>query len=80
LHELATNAGKYGALSIAEGRVEITWDLQRTENGEESFMMGWRECGGPPVTVPAQTGFGSIVISRTAEMSLEANVELIDPA
>ncbi len=76
LHELATNAGKYGALSIAAGRVEIIWELQRTENGEECFIMVWRECGGPPVTTPAQTGFGSIVISRMAEMSLDANVTL----
>jgi PAS domain S-box-containing protein len=76
LHELATNAGKYGALTNSGGRVEVTWGLERPEDGEERFAIGWRESGGPPVTPPRQTGFGSTVISRTPKMSLDAEVEL----
>ncbi len=76
LHELATNAGKYGALSTGAGRVEVAWGLERADGGEEHFVIGWRESGGPPVTAPAQTGFGSTVICRLAEMNLDATVEL----
>ena len=76
LHELATNAGKYGALSSCTGRVEVAWSLERADGGEEHFVVGWRESGGPHVTAPAQTGFGSTVISRMAKMSLDARVGL----
>lgn len=54
LHELATNATKYGALSSPEGRVEVQW---RVEDG--MLHLDWRESGGPPVAPPAQEGFGS---------------------
>ncbi len=76
LHELATNAGKYGALSTFKGRVDIGWSLERTEDGGERFVMSWRESGGPPVVKPTRTGFGSTVISRMARMSFDADVEL----
>lgn len=57
LHELATNAVKYGALSVAEGRVEIGW--RQTDARVE---VEWREIGGPPVATPAGKGFGSRLI------------------
>jgi PAS domain S-box-containing protein len=76
LHELATNAGKYGALSTFKGRVEIGWSLERTADRGERFVMSWRESGGPPVVKPARAGFGSTVISRMARMSFDADVEL----
>ncbi len=57
LHELATNSLKYGALSAAEGRVAITWDVER-----EEFEMSWRESGGPSVVEPSRKGFGSQLI------------------
>ncbi len=76
LHELATNAGKYGALVNNNGQVKIEWGLERPEAGEETFVMSWREQGGPPVTRPAQSGFGSTVICSLAEMSLNAKVAL----
>ncbi len=76
LHELATNAGKYGALSNGEGRVEIAWSLDGAEAGEESFWMSWRETGGPPVTAPEKSGFGSAIISSVPETSFGAKVEL----
>ena len=76
LNELATNAGKYGALSNTAGRVEIAWTLEAAEDGAERFVMSWRESGGPPVTQPVQTGFGSTVISSIMRMSLDADVDL----
>ena len=75
LHELGTNAGKYGALSTS-GRVEIEWRLYRPESGPETFAISWRESGGPPVTAPERLGFGSTVISDIAKMSLGATVDL----
>ncbi|MBU8539846.1 HWE histidine kinase domain-containing protein [Falsiroseomonas tokyonensis] len=57
LHELATNAVKYGALSREQGLVAIDW---RIEDGR--FLMRWRESGGPPVRMPAETGFGARLI------------------
>ncbi len=54
LHELATNANKYGACRTPEGKVSVSWEV---ENGEVRLI--WRETGGPPVTAPAREGFGS---------------------
>ena len=71
LHELATNAGKYGALSGERGRVEIDWRL----NGEE-FTVGWAERDGPYVEAPKRHGFGSTVISMVAKASVDGDVEL----
>lgn len=55
LHELATNASKYGALTAPEGRVSVVWTL---EPGG-ALALAWRECGGPPVTPPERTGMGT---------------------
>ena len=49
LHELGTNAAKYGALSDAKGRIEIAWTTTRGTNGR-ALRLQWRECGGPPVS------------------------------
>jgi PAS domain S-box-containing protein len=76
LHELATNAGKYGALSTLEGRIEVAWLLKQAESGEENFVITWREQEGPPVAAPSQSGFGTSVIGPMAEMSLDAKIEL----
>ncbi|MGE7368374.1 PAS domain-containing protein [Neorhizobium sp. NPDC001467] len=57
LHELATNAIKYGALSRADGRVEIAWAL-----ADDSFELTWKESGGPDVVEPAKRGFGTKLI------------------
>jgi PAS domain S-box-containing protein len=61
LHELATNATKYGALSSATGRIELAWS--RTEDGQ--LMLRWTELGGPRVNVPQRKGFGSRLIEGT---------------
>ncbi|MGA7323566.1 MAG: HWE histidine kinase domain-containing protein [Rhodomicrobium sp.] len=79
LHELATNAGKYGALSGSDGRVEIAWRIQRDEAGEETFMMTWREQCAHSIKVPSKLGFGSSVIGSMTEMSLGAKVALSFP-
>lgn len=62
LHELATNAAKYGALSVPEGRVSIGW---QADTASGYLQLTWVESGGPPVTTPKTTGFGTKLI-RTA--------------
>src|SRR5262249_35701703 len=80
LHELATNAGKYGALSGADGHVEITWRVAHEESGDEAFIMSWCEQCAQPIVAPAKLGFGSSVIGSMAEMSLGASVALSFPS
>jgi two-component system, chemotaxis family, CheB/CheR fusion protein len=63
LHELATNAAKYGALSNATGRVHISWS-KLTSNASNRFTFRWQEQGGPPVSPPTQKGFGSVVLQE----------------
>ena len=60
LHELATNAAKYGALSVAEGRVELKW----SHEADERIILRWTEIGGPAVQPPARQGFGGRVVER----------------
>ncbi|HEY4071368.1 MAG TPA: HWE histidine kinase domain-containing protein [Sphingomicrobium sp.] len=59
LHELATNAVKYGALSTGEGSVELSWALSRTIEGQTQLRMSWVERGGPAVSAPTRRGLGS---------------------
>jgi len=64
LHELATNAAKYGALSNGTGKVNVGWTL--LGNGvDRKVKLSWRETGGPPVTVPQRKGFGSLLIEQS---------------
>lgn len=60
LHELATNATKYGALSVAEGQVDVAWSVPVAGH----VTLVWREMGGPNVAPPSRTGFGSRLIER----------------
>jgi two-component sensor histidine kinase len=76
LHELCTNAGKYGALSNRDGRLEVSWGLECAGSEGEAFAMSWREEGGPPVSAPARPGFGTTVIGRLAKENLDAQVDL----
>ena len=64
LHELATNAAKYGALSVPGGHVAIKWHLAGGEDGHRDFGFLWQEAGGPPVQPPTRAGFGSRMIDR----------------
>jgi light-regulated signal transduction histidine kinase (bacteriophytochrome) len=72
IHELATNAAKYGALSTQKGRVAIKWAL--TEPG--GVALSWTESGGPEVRVPTSRGFGSTLIERALAMETDGQAEL----
>ncbi len=64
-HELATNAAKYGALSVREGRVGVSWDFEPMgQSQRRSVRISWRERGGPPVRPPERLGFGSRLLER----------------
>ncbi len=76
LHELATNAGKYGALSSPTGGVRIEWRAAAEAAGDARFELAWTEHGGPPVAPPAQTGFGTVVIEDIPRAELNAEVTL----
>jgi PAS domain S-box-containing protein len=71
LHELTTNAGKYGALSTDTGRVDVCW-----ESDDDTFIMSWTERDGPPVSAPQRRGFGTILMEAMAERSVDGNVDL----
>lgn len=75
LHELATNAGKYGSLSNTHGTVLIEWEVTSI-TGSDMLRMSWTENGGPPVQKPGREGFGTILIKYTAATSLQGTVEL----
>ena len=70
LHELATNASKYGALSAASGKVNIDWARETAETGQRNLRFTWRESGGPPVTAPGKNGFGCFVLERVTVNAL----------
>jgi PAS domain S-box-containing protein len=71
MHELATNAGKYGALSVDAGRVDVRWRVEG-----DTFMMSWTERNGPPVSPPERRGFGSTVVDSMAKLSVGGEVKL----
>jgi PAS domain S-box-containing protein len=76
LHELATNATKYGALSCPEGRVTVRWDM-----ADGMLRLDWVESGGPPVTPPARKGFGSQLLEGFAPSDLGGQTRLdYDPS
>jgi two-component sensor histidine kinase len=75
IHELATNAVKHGALSNQDGCVEITWQVEKCATSDQ-FMIRWIERDGPPVVAPSHRGYGSTVIKRVAELSLDGQAEL----
>ena len=68
VHELATNAVKYGALSVAHGRVSIACDVVQSPDGDDgTFSFLWKETGGPIVLPPKRKGFGSIILLESAK-------------
>lgn len=75
LHELTTNAVKYGAFSVDSGRVLIHWDLIEGWD-EKSLTLRWQEEGGPPVKSPTRKGFGSRLIERSLSRELSGKVLL----
>ena len=79
IHELATNAGKHGALSDVSGIVMVTWELEKSGN-ISVFIIQWSESGGPVAIQPNHRGFGHTVVVGMVEHALEAKVSLIYPA
>lgn len=71
IHELATNAAKYGALSGADGRVSVSWEVMDNE-----VELRWEEKGGPAVAAPLRTGFGTHMIQNALRHELNAHVVL----
>lgn len=76
LHEMATNAAKYGALSVPQGRVTIDWDIGADAQGAPRICLRWQEQGGPEPTLPAPAGFGTRMIRFAAEFDLGGSAEL----
>ncbi|WP_230279764.1 CHASE domain-containing protein [Croceicoccus sp. Ery15] len=73
IHELATNAAKYGALSTADGKVEVDWDLM----SDDLVRVRWRESGGPEVSQDRKRGFGTDLIEKIVAHELRNPVELV---
>lgn len=78
IHELTTNAAKYGALSTPDGRVMITWDLV-PDGPAGTLRFEWRESGGPTVRAPTRQGFGSRLLQRVLMAQVRADVTIDYP-
>ncbi len=76
LHELSTNALKYGALSNSKGIIEVSWDIYYDQHNNKKFVISWVESKGPPVKIPGERGFGSTVIYKMAKVGLNADVNM----
>ena len=76
LHELATNAAKYGALTHPAGRIEVGWSIDPEDVSSRQFRMYWRESGGPEVSPPQRNGFGRTVTKDMTERALKGEVVL----
>jgi PAS domain S-box-containing protein len=74
LHELATNAAKFGPLSSPSGKVEVSWAFDEEHAGPRRLLLKWREQGGPPVKPPSSKGFGHIVTERMVANALDGEV------
>ena len=75
LHELATNASKYGALSSPKGTVSIAWSMDGV-SPDARFRMSWTERSGPPVKPPTSKGFGHVIIASSLAKVIDGDVEL----
>jgi two-component sensor histidine kinase len=75
IHELTTNAVKYGALSAEGGVVDVRWHREPTSDGEQ-LVLEWVERGGPPVTAPVNRGFGMTLIERALKQNMSAQVDV----
>ena len=75
LHELGTNAAKYGALSREDGRVRVSWQIEERSKSRR-LRLGWVERGGPDVGELGEKGFGTRLIERACTYELEGEVEL----
>jgi len=71
LHELTTNAAKYGALSVLDGKLSVSWE----QEGDTVFLT-WKESGGPEVVPPKRNGFGRMLLERLVGPALDGNVKI----
>jgi two-component sensor histidine kinase len=76
IHELATNAAKYGAFSAPGGHVSVSWTVTPTESGPSSLRVEWKESGGPPVSPPTRRGLGSVIIDGAIRYELRGSVNI----
>jgi two-component sensor histidine kinase len=74
VHELATNAAKYGALLSEQGRIMVHWTVSDGE--KKRLQLEWREAGGPSVTVPERKGFGTRLLEKAMARELGASSRL----
>ena len=77
LHELATNAAKYGALSTKKGRVLIRWDRQPNGHPRSHLVLEWQEIGGPPVVAPGESSYGTSTIHDLIPYEFGGTVNLV---
>ena len=77
LHELVTNAAKYGALSTPGGRVSVSWDRRPNGDATENLMIVWRELGSPPIAAEIQPGYGTSLIRELIPHELGGTVDLV---
>jgi two-component system, chemotaxis family, CheB/CheR fusion protein len=76
-HELVTNAAKYGALSVPEGQVSVSWDRKLNGDATAILMLEWRELRGPPVATEVQPGYGTGLIRDLVPHELGGKVDLV---
>ena len=76
-HELATNAAKFGAMSVKSGRVSVRWNYMRNGHTESWLCIRWQESGGPPVASPKRSGFGTSVVRELIPYELGGTVDLL---
>jgi PAS domain S-box-containing protein len=77
VHELSTNAAKYGALSVPEGRVAVRWAQTINGSDDARLRMSWTESGGPEVSSPSHKGFGQVVTEQLTARALQGKANLL---
>lgn len=77
LHELVTNAAKYGALSIPGGRVSVRWSREKEATGSDRLLIHWEETGGPLVEAPSHSGYGTSVVRDLIPYEIGGTVDLV---
>jgi two-component sensor histidine kinase len=77
LHELTTNAAKYGAFSSKKGRVSIRWDRRPNRHARSHLVLEWQDIGGPPVVAPGKPSYGTNIIRDLIPYELDGTVDLV---
>jgi two-component sensor histidine kinase len=76
LHELVTNASKYGALSVPNGRVSVDWECRQNGNATTDLLVMWRETAGPRVSARSHDGYGTSLVCGLIPHELGGTVDL----